>query len=49
MKSINHRFEQPGYGLYKNLESLLVAAACGQEYKEQLEERTAFYKNDFNV
>ena len=46
--SIERRFEQPGYIVYQNLQSLLiVAAATGQEYGEYLKKVTDFYGDDF--
>ena len=46
INSIERRFEQPGYILYQNLQSLLVAAATGQEYGEYLKKVTV-YGDDF--
>ena len=46
--SITNRFDQPGYVMYKNLESLLVCAANGQECDQYFEIVTAFYKDDFD-
>lgn len=46
--SINRRFDQPGYNMYKNLESLLVEAANGCAFEEHLETVTTFYKEDLN-
>ena len=46
INSIERRFEQPGYFMYQNLESLLVAAT-GQEYGEYLKKVTDFYGDDF--
>ena len=33
INSIKTRFDQPGYVMYKNLETLLVSAANGKELK----------------
>ena len=46
--SITKRFDQPGYAMYKNLESLLVHAANGQDYDQYLGNVAAFYKDDFD-
>lgn len=46
--SINDRFDQPGYKMYTNLESLLVEAANRHDFDEYLEKVTAFYKDNFN-
>ena len=47
INSIERRFEQPGYVMYQNLESLLVAAATGQVYGEYLKKVTDVYGDDF--
>ena len=46
--SIMKRLNQLGHAMYKSLESLLVPAAKGQEYGQQLDIVTAFYKADFD-
>ena len=46
--SITDRFNQPGYVMYKNLESLLVSAANGQVCDQYFENVTKFYKDDFD-
>ena len=46
--SITNHFDQPGYVMYKNLESLLVSAANGQECDQYFEIVTAFYKDSFD-
>lgn len=48
ISSIRNRFDQPGYLMYKNLESLLVGAANNQVLDEYFESVTAFYKDDFD-
>ena len=45
---ITDRFDQPGYVMYKNLESLLVSAANTQVYDQYFENVTTFYKDDFD-
>ena len=42
------QFDQPGYAMYKSLESLLVQAANGQKYDQQLDNVTALDKADFD-
>ena len=46
--SIMTQFDQPGYAMYKSLESLLVQAANGQKYDQQLDNVTALDKADFD-
>lgn len=46
--SITSHFDQPGYVMYRNLESLLVSAANGQVYDEYFELVATFYKDDFD-
>ena len=45
---IQKRFDQPGYEVCSNLESLLVKAANSEEYEEELKFIVDFYKEDFN-
>ena len=42
------RFNQPGYNIYSNLESLLVSAANSQTFNDQFTEVVAFYGDDFD-
>lgn len=46
--SIINRFDQQGYVMYKNIESLLVSAANGQVSDQCLGTVTTFYKDDFD-
>ena len=46
--SIKDRFDQPGFHMYRNLETVLVNAANKKEYIEELKEILAFYSDDFN-
>ena len=46
--SIIKWFDQPGYTMYKDFESLIMQAAYGQEFDEQLDNVTTFYKADFD-
>ena len=41
--------DQPGYGVYRNLEELLVNAARGKNYEEFCGKVVSFYKDDFNA
>ena len=45
---IRARFDQPGYQIYKNVESLLLNAANGESFDEEFQNVTYFYKDDFN-
>ena len=45
---ISDRFNQPGYAIYNNLESLLVSAANSEPFNERLTEVVAFYEDDFD-
>ena len=46
---ILQRFDQPGLKTYKVLQDLLLNAAKGVPYDEELKVVTNFYKDDFNV
>ena len=41
-------FDQPGYAVYRNLESLLLKAANQENYSVELQEVIPFYGNYFN-
>ena len=45
---ISDRFNQLGYAIYNNLESLLVSAANSEPFNEQLTEVVASYEDDFD-
>ena len=45
---IQVRFDQPGYAIYCNLESLLLKAANQENYSVELQKVISFYGNDFN-
>ena len=45
---IKDRFQQPGYGVYKHLQELLLKAACGKDYVSELQFVTTFYVEDIN-
>ena len=46
--SISDRFNQPGYAIYQNLESLIVSAANCEPFDQHLKEVVEFYENDLN-
>ena len=41
-------FDQPGYQIYKNVESLLLNAANGESFDEEFQKVVDFCKDDFN-
>ena len=45
---IRARFDQPGYQIYKHVESLLLNAANGESFDEEFQKVADFYKDDFN-
>ena len=45
---ISDRFNQPGYIIYNNLESLLVSAANGEPFNDQFNEVVALYGDNFD-
>ena len=44
---IEERFNQPGYVIYKHLESLLLKAAKQEDYSTEIQEVFSFYGDDF--
>ena len=46
--SISDRFNQPGYAIYQNIESLIVSAANCEPFDQHLKEVVEFYENDLN-
>ena len=44
---IQERFNQPGYDMYKNLESLLLKAVKQEDYSNEIQEVLSFYGDDF--
>ncbi len=48
VSSIQDRFDQPGYAVYRNLEALLLKAANKEDYTAEFQEVTTFYGDDFN-
>ena len=45
---IKNCFNQPGYQMYQNLEGLLLKAANGEMYNNEIEAILQFYEDDFN-
>lgn len=45
---IKNRFDQPGYAMYSNLETLLLKTANQEDYSTELEKVLSFYGDDFN-
>ena len=43
---IKNRFDQPGYLMYRNLETVLISAANGRDFEEHLKVVTDFYDTD---
>ena len=46
MASIKKRFDQPGFGTYKNLQNLLIKAANQENFEDEFETVTSFYDTD---
>ena len=46
ISSIQDRFDQPGYAIYRNLESLLLKVANQADYSAELQEVVSFYGDD---
>ena len=44
--SLQDRFDQPGFKVYKNLEEHLVKATNTQDYSTELEEVVTLYDDD---
>ena len=49
INSIQYRFDQPGYRIYRNLEEVLLNAANKKDYSKELSEVVSFYKDDINL
>ena len=49
VESINERFDQPGYGLYSNLEQLLLKAVRHDNYDEELTSVSNLYEHDLHI
>ena len=48
LNGIKTRFDQPGYGIYSNLESLLLKAASGCDFTSELSSVCSFFGSDIN-
>ena len=48
MASIQERFDQPGFKMYRNLQELLLKAAKKKCYDEEYDFVVNFYGDDFN-
>ena len=46
--TINSRFNQPGYNVYRNVEDLVLNACCGCPYGTELSNVCDFYKDDIS-
>ena len=42
------KYNQPGYAIYNNLESLLISAANSKPFSDQFNKIVAFYGDDFD-
>ena len=49
ISTIKNRFDQPGYLMYCNLQSLLIKAACQQDFNVAFQKVTDFYTDDLNA
>ena len=45
---VQERFDQPGYRIYKSLETLLIKASKREEFQDSLDQVCAFYHDDFD-
>ena len=48
ISSIQERFNQPGYVVYRNLEELLLKAVNAKDYSSELDYVTQFYGSDLD-
>lgn len=48
INSIERRFNQPGYRTYKSVENLVLNAAQGHSFENDIDEVVRFYGNDLN-
>ena len=48
IQAIRNRFDQPGYGIYQNLEELVLNATMGKPYDKELYFVCDFYKEDLS-
>ena len=49
VQAIEDRFNQPGYRMFSNLETLLMKAVKKEDYSNELEVVLKVYKDDFNA
>ena len=49
ISSIQERFDQPGYRMYKNIESVIIATIKGETAEEFFAAVTKFYSNDTDI
>ena len=45
---IQQRFDQPGYGIYRSLQDLLIKSAQGEDFSAEFDSIVQFYGSDFN-
>ena len=49
VNTIQARFDQPGFKMYRNLQDLLLKAVKGDDYTECLNHATVFYHDDLDA
>ena len=49
IQAIRNRFDQPGYGIYQNLEALILNSSMGKPYDNELQFVCDFYKEDLSM
>ena len=49
IESITDRFDQPGYGVYSNLEKLFLKAVRQEDYEEELKSVAKLYQSDLHI
>ena len=45
---IQQRFDQPGYGIYRSLQDLLIKAAHSEDFSSEFDSVVQFYGSDFD-
>ena len=48
IEAIKDRFDQPGYGVYRNIQDLLLNVCNGRPYESELDYVCNFYKDDLS-
>ena len=48
IQAIQDRFDQPGYGIYQNLEQLILKTSMGMPYDAELQFVCDFYREDLS-